>query len=187
MERLFNGNIVALAPEYVEGKGDCTRVYLENKDPYIVEKKTKSLINTISRRYMIDLKEVKKRYRPLVSSPNTVPIPFSKDDIFIPFKTRVPICKSDGATSYINLRYIKGVKDGPNVRTINLNNEFSIECLWKISTINNHIRNGNIVKKFYEECKMKVREEEEEYFNIMVPVKVFENIVLKSSGKKGWE
>lgn len=178
MERLFNGEIMALSPKYVNERGNCTLVYLKNKEPFIIERTIKSVIRIIAKHYMIDLNEVKKRYRPLVSSPNLVPIPFSKNDIFIPFKTRVPICKNDGALSYINMRYIKNIRDNGEFRIINLNNEQYIECLSSLSTIDNHIRNGNIVKKCYDDSFMKVSEDEE-YYSIMVPAKMFNLIKFK--------
>lgn len=178
MERLFQGELMALSPEYVDNKGNCTMVYLKNTEPFIVERTIKSIIRTIAKHYMLDLKEIKNRYRPLISSHNLVPIPLSKEDIFIPFKTRVPICKNDGALSYINMRYIKSIKDGDEFRIINLNNEINIKCLSSLSSIDNHIRNGNIISRCYEDSYMKVSEDEE-YYSIMIPAKMLKMVRMR--------
>lgn len=78
-----------------------------------------------------------------------MPLSPEYNDIFIPFKTKIPICRNDGALSYIYTRYIKGIKDNGELWIINLDNEKTIEYLSSISTMNNHIRNGNIVKRYY--------------------------------------
>lgn len=179
MEKLFQGEIMALSPQYVDEIGNCTMVYLKGSEPFIVERTIKSVIRILARKYMIDLNEVKRRYRPIVSSPNLVPIPFSKKDVFVPFKTRIPICKNDGALSYVNMRYIKAVKDIGEYRLVNLNNERTIKCLSSLSSMDNHIRNGNVVSRCYEENHMKVSEDEE-YYNIIVPANMFKYIKPKN-------
>lgn len=179
MERLFQGDLMALSPEYVDSKGNCTLVYMKNTEPFVIERTIRSVIKIIAKHYMLDLKELKKRYKALISSQNLIPIPLSKNDIFIPFKTRVPICKNDGALSYVNMRYIRGIKDNSEYRIINLNNEINIKCLSSLSSMENHIRNGNIICRCYEDSFMKVSEDEE-YYSIMIPAKMFKLINTKN-------
>lgn len=180
MERLFEGDLMALSPQYIENKGNCTVVYMRNSESFVIERTIKSVINKIAKHYMLDLRELRNRYRPLISSQNLVPIPLSKNDIFIPFKTRIPICKNDGSLSYINMRYIKGIKDNGESRIINLNNEVTIECLTGLSSIEKHIKNGNIISRCYEDRYMKVKEDEE-YYSIMIPAKMLNLIKVKDN------
>ncbi|MDR7857511.1 competence protein ComK [Tissierella sp.] len=168
MEKIFNGELMAFIPQYVEDRGNCTIVYRKNMEPNIIEKTLKTVIRSIGKYYMIDLNEAKKRYRLLVSSPNLVPIPLSKQDVFVPIKVRVPICKGDGAFGYINLRYIDKIKKEKKNTIVLLSDGTNLKCLSSLATVKNHIRNGNIVSKCYENRSMRVCENEEIY-NAMLP------------------
>ncbi|WP_353095836.1 competence protein ComK [Tissierella praeacuta] len=163
MESILSKEIMAILPQYVDNRGNCTKIYTMDTEPLILEKSIKTAMRLIGKHYMIDLMELKKRYRDLVSSPNLVPIPLSKRDVFIPFKTRVPMYKNDGAFGYINMRYIKKIKEEKDSNFVCLSNGINIPCLCSLSTIDKHMRNGNIVSRCYEDRSMKVSEEETIY------------------------
>src|SRR5690554_4644720 len=103
MENILKEGVVAFVPEYIDQKGNCTIIYGKESKKIILEKSIKTVIRLIAKYYMLDLNEAKKRYRPLVSSSNLVPIPLSKSDIFVPIKTRRPMYKNDGAFGYVNI------------------------------------------------------------------------------------
>ncbi|MDD4726379.1 MAG: competence protein ComK [Tissierellia bacterium] len=163
MQELINKGIMAIVPEYVKDRGNCVTVYTNKSKPVTLEKGIKTVLRNLFKYYMVDLNETKKRYINLVSSPNNMPLPLSKNDIFIPLKTRKPICKNDGATGYINMRYLKKVIKNENSTTIQLDNNTNIECLSSETTVKNHLRNGNIVSKCYEERSMFVAENQVTY------------------------
>ena len=163
MDRLFKGDLMGVLPEYVEHRGNCTKVYLRNSDPFILDKSIKTVIRLIGKHYMIDLNEIKKRYKQILSSTNLIPIPLSQEDVFVPFKTRKPMYKNDGAFGYINIKYIEDVKDEKKSRKVYLENGHAINCLCSLSTIENHIKNGYVISKCYESRNMKVSESEEIY------------------------
>lgn len=160
MERVLNEEIMAILPEYVDNRGNCTKIYTMGIDPVIFDKSIKTILRLIGKHYMIDLRELKKRYGALVSSPNLVPIPLSKRDVFIPLKTRVPMYKNDGAFGYINMKYIEKIKEEKESTVIYLSNGVYIPCLCSLPTIDKHMRNGNIVSRCYEDRSMKVMEDE---------------------------
>lgn len=160
MERVLNEEIMAILPEYVDNRGNCTKIYTMGIDPIIFDKSIKTILRLIGKHYMIDLRELKKRYGALVSSPNLVPIPLSKRDVFIPLKTRVPMYKNDGAFGYINMKYIEKIKEEKESTVIYLSNGVYIPCLCSLPTIDKHMRNGNIVSRCYEDRSMKVMEDE---------------------------
>ncbi len=160
MERVLNKEIMAILPEYVDNRGNCTKIYTMGIDPVILEKSIKTILRLIGKHYMIDLQELKKRYGALVSSPNLVPIPLSKKDIFIPFKTRVPMYKNDGAFGYINMKYIEKIKEEKKSTVIYLSNGIYIPCLCSMSTVDKHMKNGNIVSRCYEDRSIRVMEDE---------------------------
>ena len=160
METVLNGELMAIVPKYIDYRGNCTILYSNSREPLILDKSIKTTLRLIEKHYMIDIRELKNRYASLVSSPNLVPIPLSKKDIFIPLKTRIPMYKNDGAFGYINMKYIEKIFPKKNITIVQLSNGINFKCLCSLSTTSKHIKNGNIISKCYEERAMKVAEEE---------------------------
>lgn len=166
MRNIFNEELMAIVPQYIEQRGNCTVLYAKGLQPVVMDKSIKTVIRLIGKHYMIDLDEARKRYSTLMSSSILVPIALSKKDVFVPFKTRVPMYKNDGAFSYINMNYIKKIKKSKESSTIvHLINGTTIECISCSSTVDNHMRNGHIVSRCYEERTMKVSEDGEKYMD----------------------
>lgn len=169
VERVLKEGLMAFVPEYVEHRGNCTMMYGKDLEPLVMEKSIKTIIRLIAKYYFIDLNEIKKRYKPLVSSPNLVPIPFSKKDIFVPIKTRKPMIKNDGAFGYINMRYIKDIKKRDGSPIIHLMNGVDIQCLCSMETVDKHIRDGHIINRCYEDRYMTGVAEAEAMYNTLIP------------------
>lgn len=170
MENILKDELLAVLPIYVEDKGNCTKIYTKNGEPTIIEKNIRSVMRKICKNYMIDLRETKKRYSPLLASPSQVPIPLSRKDVFIPIKTRNPLYKNDGAMGYINIKHIRNVSKAARTTNIQLSNGTTIECLSNITTVNSHIRDGNVVSRCYIDRAMGVAENEELIYNGKKPI-----------------
>ena len=168
MEEIFEAEIMAIVPQYVDSRGNCTIVHRKNLDPLILDKTIKTVISLVGKHYMIDLTSMKRRYSPLLSSSNLIPIALSRDDIFIPFKTRQPMYKNDGAFSYINMHYIKEIKKVHKSSLVILDNGLEIKCLCAMDTVNKHLKNGKIISRCYEDRIMGVRESQGNY-NSFIP------------------
>lgn len=172
MKRVLNEGLMAIVPEYMDHRGNCTILYSKYHEPLIVERNIQTTLKLIAKYYMIDLKEMKKRYGKVVSSPNLVPIPLSKKDIFIPVKTRIPMLKNDGAFSYINTKYIEKVSKDKENTIIHLEKNTKIRALCGMATVDKHLKNGYVVSTCYEERNMKVAEEEVVYDGEKVVIKI---------------
>lgn len=179
MENLFEEEIMAVIPEYVDSRGNCTIVYRKGLDPLILDKSTKAVLRLIGKHYMIDLNEMKKKYRPLVSSRNLMPIPLSKENIFIPFKTRIPMYKNDGAFGYINMKYIKDIKKDGNSTIVHLDYDIFIKCLCSLATVNKHMRNGKVVSRCYEDRSMQISDSKELYQSLIPATKADIDMIRK--------
>ena len=168
MEKIFQEEIMAIVPEYVDSKGNCTILHRKDLDYLVLDKTIKTVIRLVGKHYMMDLNSVKDRYSPLLSSRNLIPIPLSRRDILIPMKTRIPMYKNDGAFGYINMKYINDIKKNGKTTTVILENGLEIECLCGIDTVNKYLRNGKIISRCYEDRAMGVREPEAHY-NSLIP------------------
>lgn len=171
MDKIFQEEIMAIVPEYVDLKGNCTTIHRKDLDPLVLDKTIKTVIRLVGKYYMIDLNSMKKRYSPLLSSRNLMPIPLSRNDILIPFKTRIPMYKNDGAFSYVNMKYIKEIKKNANTTTVILSGGLEIHCLCSLDTVNKHLRNGKVISRCYEDRAMGVRESEASYNNLIPATK----------------
>lgn len=160
MKEIINKGIVAIIPQYISNKGDCTVIYTKESEPLIIERSMRSVLNRLFKYYMIDLKETKKSYIDLVGSPNSIPLPLNKEDVLFPLKTRKPFSKNDGAIGYFNIRYLKSHDGNGKTTTIHLENDTKIECLYSEATVIKHIKNAKLVSKYYEGQFMHVAEKE---------------------------
>ncbi|MBU5436684.1 hypothetical protein KQI42_01615 [Tissierella sp. MSJ-40] len=151
IEKILLEELLAFLPIYITLKGNCTLIYTKNGREREIEKGIRSVLNQLSKYYFMDLKEVKKTYGNLLCSKNLVPIPFNKDNVFIPVKTRKPMYKNDGAIGYVNINHINKTTKLNNMSIIHLTNGKKIQCLNSLETVNKHINNGHIVKKLYED------------------------------------
>lgn len=163
MENILKDELLAFVPQYIENLGNCTVIYTKNNKPITLEKNIRTVIRLICKHYMIDFRETKRRYTNLMSSPNMIPLPLSKSDIFIPLKTRKPLCKNDGAMGYINMKHINKLTEIDGSTIIKLTTGIEIKCLYNKTTVNNHLRDGSIVSNCYKERHMMVAENEAIY------------------------
>lgn len=153
IEKIISEELIAFLPVYLAMKGNCTLLLTSCGGEYEVEKTIRTVLNQISKFYLIDLKATKKYYGDILNIRNLTPIPFDKDNIFIPIKVRKPLYKNDGSFGYVNLRYINKTFKRENKTIIQLTQGNTIESLSSIDTVNKHIKNGYIVKRLSKEKK----------------------------------
>ncbi len=151
LETILYEELMAFLPAYLALKGNCTVLYTNSGGIHEIERTTRTVLDQLSRYYLMDLQAIKKYYGDILGLKNLVPIPFNKDNVFVPIKIRKPICKNDGSMGYVSIQYIKKITKSNGKTLIYLTNDRIIESLSSIETVNRHIKNGHIVKKLYEE------------------------------------
>ena len=150
MERALKNRLIAVIPKYIANQGNCTIIYTEEDKPLILENTINTVMKRIGRHHMVDLDAMKERNGKLINASYPVPINLN-DDVFIPIKVRKPFGKNDKSFGYVNLEYIENTKQENNYTLILLINNTEIKCLFRKETLNKHISNGNIIKRYYEE------------------------------------
>ena len=151
LEKIIYEELMAFIPVYLALKGNCTLLFTNNGGIYEIEKTTRTILRQLCNYYLIDLKATKKYYGNLLGIKNLVPIPFNKENVFIPIKIRRPICKNDGSIGYVNIRYIKKTTESNGNTLVHFLNQKTIESLSSLETVDKHISNGYIAQKLYEE------------------------------------
>ena len=164
LEKIVSEELMAFLPVYIELKGNCTSIHTMVGGNYYVEKSLKTFLNQLAEYYIVDLKAVRKYYGELLFVKNLVPIPLNQENVFIPLKIRKPICKNDGSTGYINIKYIEKATEFKGKTIIHLKNKTTIDTLNTIDTVNKHIKNGYMVKRLYNERNNSNRINEYDFF-----------------------
>ena len=150
MEKLISEKIVAIIPVYIKDKGNSTIIYtIRSKET--IYKSIKTVFKNLCKHYHLDIKQCNNYYRKFVLNKNSIPTPFSKEDIFIQIKMRNPIGKDDGAKGYIRLASILEFEEKEGFSLVRLENKLELKCLCSASAIKKQIKNGEIIKKMYKE------------------------------------
>ena len=162
MQDIISKDIIAIVPEYIANKGNCTVVYT-NKEKIIVNMTIRTVIRRLCAHYRMDIRASNRHFGGLISIKNAIPIPLSKDNIFIQVKVRKPIGKDDGSMGYIKLDSIKKIKGLKKDASILLNNGTEIQCDCSHSTIKKHMKHGELIRTLYDDRQSTVNEAMESY------------------------
>lgn len=160
LERIIPEGIMAILPVYIPMKGNCSRILTFKGETYEIDKTVRTMLIRLSKLYFIDLKAIKEYYGSILNIKNLIPIPLDKENIFIPLKVRKPICKNDGSLGYVNIKYIKGMAEKEEKTIIHLSNESTIKCLNTMETVNKHIKNGNIIKRLFNDAPITITKDD---------------------------
>jgi len=151
LEKIISERIIAILPVYLSMKGNCSVIITLKGGTYQVHKTVRTILKQMTRYFLMDLNHIRRYYGNLLNVKNLTPIPFNRDNIFIPVKVRRPLARNDGSIGYINIDSIKKVSEANGKTKILLINNNTIDCLNSMETVNKHIKNGNIVKNLIKE------------------------------------
>lgn len=168
MQDIISKEIIAILPEYIAGKGNCTVIYT-NKERIIVNMTIRTVIKKLCAHYRIDIRASNRHFGGLISIKNAIPIPLSKDNIFIQVKVRKPILKDDGSMGYFKLDSIKKIKGLKKDASILLNNGTEIQCDCSHSIIKKHMKHGELIRNLYDNKQSTVNEAMECYASSDTP------------------
>jgi len=158
--------IIGLIPLYIDMKGNSTRVITKENSEVYIYKSIRTVLNIIARYFTLDLNASRKYYGGLIGYSNIVPIPFNRENIFVPIKVRSPISKNDGSFGYFNIANIKGVREKSEGIEIILDGDISVKSIQSMKSIERHIRDGEIVKKIYQDRgKLIVMEDRSDFYS----------------------
>lgn len=166
VEKLLNDEIMAIIPIYIDMYGNCTRVItLKSQDNYIY-KSIKTVLKNLARFYTLDLIASREYYGKIIGISNTVPIPFDRENIFVPLKVRKPIFKNDGSFGYFNLKFINDIKEEKKTVYIILEGNIKVKINQTLKTVDKHIRHGEIIKRVYDRrVDALIKESSNDFYN----------------------
>ena len=150
MDDLIAEKIIAIIPLYIEDRGNSTIIYTrESKE--VIYKTIKTVFKNLCNHYHLDIKECNNYYKGFVLNKNSIPTPFSEEDIFIQLKVRNPIGKDDGAKGYFRMDSILGFEEKQGFSLIRMEKRVELKCLCGLNTIKKQMKNEEIIKTIYKE------------------------------------
>lgn len=179
IEELVSKEIIAVLPLYKEG--NSTKIITNKQNEEYIYKSIKTFITLLARYFMIDLSSSRQYYGKIIGSTNIVPLPFDKDNIFVPLKIRKAISKNDGSFGYFNIGFIKDIIEKNNKVYISLEKGYCIEVLQGIDSARKNLRNGYIIKQaYYKRAGVNIMEEQGVYGELNKPATKGDIVALRN-------
>lgn len=150
MEELTREKIIAIIPVYIANRGNSTIIYTR-KSSRTIYKSIRTVFKNICSHYHLDIKQCNNYYKKFIHNKNSIPTPFSGEDIFIQLKVRNPIGKDDGSKGFFRLDSIIDFEAKEGFSLIRLENNVELKCLCSLDAIKKQIKNGEIIKKMHKE------------------------------------
>lgn len=137
--------IACMLAVYEKNMGNCTKMIFQNGREMLLKQSVDSTLQAILKYHTIDLNELRKKQQKLLNSRYYMPLPISKDMLFISIKTRLPKVKKDSSVSYINFYEIDRLDRKNSI--IYMKNGYNIESLNSITTLKKRYHQGEISAK----------------------------------------
>jgi competence protein ComFB len=112
--------IAAFVPAYGDGVGQGLALYYRDGNTGWLAQGLRSFITQLARFFTVSVKDVRRKYGPLLGQVNLVPLVLSPFMLFVPLKVRSPRVNGDPAYGYFRLRSIVGAGREPSPCTIEL-------------------------------------------------------------------
>lgn len=149
----FVYDLAVLAPVYVEGGGDMTRVMTEDGQMWNDPRPVPVVLKGVARHFGVDLTAVRERYGEILGRRLYVPLPIAPSLMLVPIKMRLPRVQKDGTTGYVAPHLIDRVVPGKTSTccTLLFCGGQKVECLQSSDFALQQLRHARIVQTFYRE------------------------------------
>lgn len=139
--------ITCILPIYDQFGCNSTLIHFSNDEKIDYQYRTKTVIKRLAEYFTIDLIALRKKCGGMVGRKSSSPLPLRQDFTLIPLKIRQPLGKDQGSQGFVVFEQIKEIKSLGKQRTLIIfNNEFSIECLQAIESVNLLINHAKIIR-----------------------------------------
>lgn len=99
-----------LIPEYIDNKGDCSRLKQDNEEQ-ILEKDINCALKNLYKERCRDLNAVKKRCSLTLNQKHLIPLYLGKNEVILPVKLRKPRAERDSLYGYVNIFCIDKIQN----------------------------------------------------------------------------
>lgn len=131
-----------ILPVYRQDGGNGSEILFSDREPLRDKRGVRALVKGLAELYQKDMRLLRSQAREITGQRTMNPLPVDPHIILIPFKTRKPIGRDDGAVGYIFLSGIADACREGNGTRIVLKDGRRIPVLESFPTARRHIRQG---------------------------------------------
>jgi hypothetical protein len=135
----------AAVPEYTKGLGDCTVIYFIDGKRHLKKQNINRFMEDMADYYCVNLKANRRVYGKELNIKNKVPYIFSDKHVMVPYKSRKPINKRDGASGYFDVNHFQGFVQEGDGEYILLKNGVKLKMEQKSETCGKYVNYAKLL------------------------------------------
>jgi len=145
--------IVAFLPDYREGVGQGLMIYYNDGTTCWLSQGLRSFMGGLAKFFAVSVKDMRRKYGPLIGQTNLVPLVLSPFVVFVPVKVRIPRVSGDPTYGYFRLRSVQGVVQEPEPCSLVLDGDHRLTVIQSFRTVRARLRACvNLEKILIDEC-----------------------------------
>ena len=102
--------IEAALPEYVDGEGDATRLFLADGTDRLVRARLRTVLERLARRHCRSLPLLRAWAKERTALAQTAPLAIASELVLVPFRARRPRIRGDAAMGVVNAMHAQLVR-----------------------------------------------------------------------------
>ena len=138
--------IEAALPEYVDGEGDITRLFLADGTNRLVRARLRTVLERLARRHCRSLPLLRAWAKERTAFAQTAPLAIAAELVLVPFRARRPRCKGDAAMGVVNAMHAQAARC-EEAAEVELSCGRRIRTLWSMATLAAHLRAADILRR----------------------------------------
>ena len=138
--------IEAALPEYVDGEGDATRLFLADGTDRLVRARLRTVLERLARRHCRSLPLLRAWAKERTALAQTAPLAIASELVLVPFRARRPRIRGDAAMGVVNAMHAQLVRAEESAE-IELSCGRRIRALWGAATLAAHLRAAEILRQ----------------------------------------
>ena len=138
--------IEAALPEYVDGEGDITRLFLTDGTNRLVRARLRTVLERLARRHCRSLPLLRAWAKERTAFAQTAPLAIAAELVLVPFRARWPRCKGDVAMGVVNAMHAQAARC-EEAAEVELSCGRRIRTLWSMATLAAHLRAADILRR----------------------------------------
>lgn len=132
-------------PVYGDDGSNGTIILFKEKQSRWDRRKLRTILAGLARVYQKDLRLIRAKGKELGGQKTMNPLPISPDIILVPFRTRKPVGKDDGAVGYIFRSAIKEIRFNEDATEVVLKDGQAIRILEGLATAKRHFHRACLI------------------------------------------
>ncbi len=140
--------VAAVLPEYEEGHGDCTVVYLQDGKRIVVDVKLRTFLKWLAGHHCKTLPLMRRWAAQYTDRRNGTPLAMGADLVLLPFRARKPRVSGDETLGCVNMECLTAIyeRKTDGLVVLQLRDGREIPTGWSLRTLLQHAREARLMQ-----------------------------------------